>query len=105
MPKPVSTSAEKSLTLEQKIGQVILIGFDGIAVDAELHRMISEYHIGGVILFARNVQSPQQVAELTNQLQAIARESGSPGLFIAIDQEGGRVDRLGPSLAGDQGCT
>jgi len=56
--------------------------------------MIADYHIGGVILFARNVQSPEQVARLTNELQKIARASGSPGLFIAIDQEGGRVARL-----------
>src|SRR5436190_3847956 len=94
MPNPVSFHSEKALTLEQKIGQVMVIGFDGFAVDAELHRMISEYHIGGVILFARNVQFPQQIAELTNELQKIALESGSPGLFIAIDQEGGRVARL-----------
>jgi beta-N-acetylhexosaminidase len=90
----VSTISEKSLTLEQKIGQVMVIGFDGMIVDADLRRMISEYHVGGVILFARNVQSPQQVAVLTNELQKIALESGSPGLFIAIDQEGGRVARL-----------
>jgi len=82
------------MTLEQKIGQVMLIGFDGINVDVELRRMISQYHVGGVILFARNVQSPPQVAALTNELQQIAIESGSPGLFIAIDQEGGRVARL-----------
>jgi len=94
MPQPVSTISEKSLNLEQKIGQLMMIGFDGTAVDAELHRMISEYHIGGVILFARNVQSPEQVTALTNELQEIAIESGSPGLFIAIDQEGGRVARL-----------
>jgi beta-N-acetylhexosaminidase len=82
------------MTLEQKIGQVMSIGFDGTTVDAELHHMLSEYHIGGVILFARNVQSPRQVAALTNELQKIALKSGSPGLFIAIDQEGGRVARL-----------
>ncbi len=94
MPQPVSTISEKTLTLEQKIGQLMVIGFDGTSVDAELHRMISEYHVGGVILFARNVQSPQQVAALTKELQEIAIESGSLGLFIAIDQEGGRVARL-----------
>ena len=82
------------MTLEQKIGQIMLIGFDGTTVDVELRRMLSQYHVGGVILFARNVQSPQQVAALTNELQQIAIESGSPGLFIAIDQEGGRVARL-----------
>ena len=56
--------------------------------------MISRYHIGGVIFFARNIQSPRQVAALTNELQQTAIESGNPGLFIAIDQEGGRVARL-----------
>ena len=83
-----------SLTTAQKVGQLMMIGFDGTTVDAELSRMVTDYHIGGVILFARNVQSPEQVASLTNELQTIALESGHPGLFIAIDQEGGRVARL-----------
>ena len=82
------------MTTDQRIGQLMMIGFDGTTVDAELRRMITDYHIGGVILFARNVQSPEQVARLTNELQTIALESGHPGLFIAIDQEGGRVARL-----------
>jgi beta-N-acetylhexosaminidase len=83
-----------TLPLEQKIGQLMIIGFDGTEADSALLDMISKYHIGGVILFARNVRSTQQVAELTNKLQRTAIESGSPGLFIAIDQEGGRVARL-----------
>lgn len=83
-----------AMTLEQKIGQVMLIGFDGTTVDDDLRQMIASYHVGGVILFARNIQSPEQVALLTNELQTIALESGHPGLFIAIDQEGGRVARL-----------
>jgi beta-N-acetylhexosaminidase len=83
-----------TLTLEQKIGQLMIIGFDSIEADTGLLEMISKYHIGGVILFARNVRSSQQVAEITNKLQRTAIESGSPGLFIAIDQEGGRVARL-----------
>ena len=74
----------------------MVVGFDGTTVDADLRRMITDYHIGGVILFARNhnIESPGQVVELTNRLQQIAIESGHPGLFIAIDQEGGRVARL-----------
>ena len=83
-----------SMTTGQKVGQLMMIGFDGTTVDVELRRMISDNHIGGVILFARNVQSPEQVARLTNELQKIALESEHPGLFIAIDQEGGRVARL-----------
>ncbi len=94
MTQAVAPTPENSLTLEQKIGQLMIIGFDGTTVDAELRRMITDYHIGGVILFARNVESPRQVAALTNKLQHLALESGHPGLFIAIDQEGGRVARL-----------
>ena len=82
------------MTTAQKVGQLMMVGFDGTAVDTELRSMIIDYHIGGVILFARNVRSPEQVARLTNQLQTIAVESGHPGLFIAVDQEGGRVARL-----------
>ncbi len=91
-PKPTIPFA--SMTTDQKVGQLMIIGFDGTAVDAELRDMITDYHVGGVILFARNVQSPEQVARLTNELQTIALESGHFGLFIAIDQEGGRVARL-----------
>jgi beta-N-acetylhexosaminidase len=83
-----------TLPLEQKIGQLMIIGFDGPEADSALLEMISKYHIGGVILFARNVRSTKQVTELTNKLQRTAIASGSPGLFIAIDQEGGRVARL-----------
>ncbi len=83
-----------SMTTDQKIGQLMMVGFDGIVVDGDLRRMITDYHIGGVILFARNVESPEQVARLTNELQKTALESGHTGLFIAIDQEGGRVARL-----------
>ncbi len=84
----------KNLTLEQKIGQLMTIGFDGTTLDVDLRHMITEYHIGSVILFARNIESPRQVAALNNDLQKTALESGNPGLFVAIDQEGGRVARL-----------
>ena len=91
---PQPTISLANMTTDQKAGQLMMIGFDGTTVDVELRRMITDYHIGGVILFARNVQSPEQVARLTNELQTIALESGHPGLFIAVDQEGGRVARL-----------
>ena len=89
-----ATNLLTQMTTTHKVGQLMMIGFDGTTVDAELRRMITDYHIGGVILFARNVQSPEQVASLTNELQKIALGSGHPGLFIAVDQEGGRVARL-----------
>ncbi len=68
-----------------------MIGFEGTTVTSELIDWIQEYRPGGVILFSRNLVDPEQVARLTNALQAAA--SGPP-LFIAIDQEGGSVSRL-----------
>ncbi|MBN1486288.1 MAG: beta-N-acetylhexosaminidase [Anaerolineae bacterium] len=82
------------MTLEEKVGQVMLINFYGTGLVPALRQMITEYHIGGIIFFGRNVSSPTQVAELTNAMQTTALDSGSPGLFMAIDQEGGRVARF-----------
>ncbi|MDX9952590.1 MAG: beta-N-acetylhexosaminidase [Anaerolineae bacterium] len=93
-PSPDIEAMLAQMTLEQKIGQVMVIGFDGPETDNGLLEMIEDYHVGGVILFARNVESPRQVATLTNALQSTAAESDHPGLLIAIDQEGGRVARL-----------
>ena len=93
-PVPLVEATLSAMSLEQKIGQTMLIGFDGLSVDDDLRQLISENHIGGVILFSRNIESPAQVARLTNEIQRIALESGNPGLFVAVDQEGGRVARL-----------
>lgn len=79
------------MTLKEKIGQLFMLGFEGAAPSRAILRFIREFHIGGVILFKRNLKSPSQAARLTNALQ---RESLPMPLLIAIDQEGGRVSRL-----------
>ena len=79
----------------REVGQRFMVGFDGLAASADIRRLIREFGLGHVILFARNVDSPEQVAELVRELQAIAREAGHDlPLLIAIDQEGGKVQRL-----------
>lgn len=75
----------------EAIGQLFMLGFEGRSVSSELASFIREYKPGGVILFARNLESIEQIVELTNQLQACSPHSP---LLIAIDQEGGRVSRL-----------
>lgn len=85
-----------SLTDEQLAGQRLVVGFRGKALDDDLRFMIREMHVGGLILFKRNVSDPSQVSELCQAAQACAVESGKPPLVIAIDQEGGPVARLGP---------
>ena len=85
-----------SLTDEQLAGQRLMVGFTGNALDDDLRFMIREMHVGGLILFKRNVSDPSQMAELCQAAQASAVQSGNPPLVIAIDQEGGPVARLGP---------
>ncbi|MBI3941696.1 MAG: beta-N-acetylhexosaminidase [Chloroflexi bacterium] len=82
------------MTLAQKAGQVMAFGFDGTTLTDELRRMIDLMRPGGVVLFARNVVSPAQLAQLIAGLQQTAQANGSPRLIISIDQEGGRVARL-----------
>lgn len=96
-PTPITADIEnqlKRMTVAEKVGQVMLVGIQGTRVTSETHRILTELNIGGVVLLENNISNPQNVAILTNGLQAIAQTNGKPGLFIAIDQEGGLVIRL-----------
>lgn len=84
------------LTLEEQIGQLLMVGFPGTTPTPQLIKLIQQYHVGNIIFFSRNVQSARQLHELTSSLQEIAREAGQrQPLLIAIDQENGMVQRLG----------
>ena len=96
---PVAPSTDVSL--EQKIAQMLMVGFRGQTLEPDNYivRDIREHRIGGVILFdrdsqlgtyGRNISSPEQLKTLTASLRSI---SATP-LFIAVDQEGGNVARL-----------
>ncbi len=86
----------EGMTLEEQIGQVLMVGFWGDTPSQEVIDLISRYHVGNVLLFSRNVREAGQVLELTASLQAMAKEAGQRyPLFIAIDQENGIVQRLG----------
>jgi beta-N-acetylhexosaminidase len=75
-------------------GQLLMLGIPGPGLDAVARELVRELKVGGIILFARNLESPEQVWQLTHDLQRQAREAGSPPLLIALDQEGGPVQRL-----------
>ncbi len=84
-----------AMSLEEKVGQLFQVGFSGSTVNDEIKDLIENYHIGGVIYFSRNIKNPAQTAELSNNLQQLALDSGSGfPLFISADQEGGTVTRL-----------
>ena len=84
----------RGLSLEQKVGQLFLIGFEGTAVTPELEQLFAAVHPGGVILFGRNIESEAQLAQLISGLQALADAAGGKPLFVAIDQEGGEIVRI-----------
>ncbi|TAE29956.1 MAG: glycoside hydrolase family 3 [Candidatus Kapaibacterium sp.] len=103
-----SCLAQTRDSLDLKIAQMLLIGFRGMSLQETdpFLKDVKAGRVGSVILFdydvptkefKRNIESPQQVRGLTAQLAKAARESnvGLP-LFISIDQEGGRVNRLKP---------
>ena len=80
--------------LKDMVGQLFLVGFDGFSVPNEFKKLIQDHNLGGTIYFRRNVQSPAQMAELSNEIQFSCRPKGAPPLFISIDHEGGIVTRL-----------
>ena len=61
------------LSLEEQIGQLLVAGFPGTTPSPEILDLIQRQHIGGIILFSRNVQDTRQVFELTTSLQKAAR--------------------------------
>ncbi len=75
-------------------GQRLMLGFDGTEFNPDLAHIIQDLRAGGIILFSRNVESPDQVRQLCRSCQTAAAECNLPPLFIAVDQEGGTVERL-----------
>lgn len=73
------------------IGQHFIVGFEGTTVSKSLAKLIRKYRIGGVILFARNIESPRQVKKLISTLQKVS----TVPLLVGVDHEGGNVFRLG----------
>ncbi|MFD1030129.1 beta-N-acetylhexosaminidase [Metaplanococcus flavidus] len=84
------------MTLHKKAGRLMIAGFKGLTISEEIKHLIHTYHIGGVILFGRNIGTPEEILELTRSLQAEAKAAGyNVPLLISIDQENGVVRRLG----------
>ena len=86
----------KSMTLEEKIGQMMIFGFHGTTANEDINWMLANYHSGGIILFDRNMENKAQVKTLLENLNSVANEKVP--LFFAIDEEGGRVARMTQDL-------
>jgi beta-N-acetylhexosaminidase len=77
--------------LRQAVGRLLVAGFGGAGIPVELRVLAREFDLGGVILFSRNIESAEQVAELSFEAAALGRAAPA---WVSVDQEGGRVARL-----------
>ncbi|KAF8471912.1 glycoside hydrolase superfamily [Kalaharituber pfeilii] len=83
----------------RRVGQMILINFDGYTVTNEIRTMIENYYVGNIVLSHKNIRDGPQVAVLTKELQTIAQAAGYHfPLMIGIDQENGMISRFGDGI-------
>lgn len=92
-----AASPLNNMSLEEKIGQLLMVHFNGEEVNEEAKTLIQDLHVGSIIYYnwANGLHSPEQVCQLSSGIQKLAEQNrmGIP-LLIAIDQEGGLVARL-----------
>ena len=79
------------LATRRDIGQFLIGSMPGTSIPVELRSLAREFDLGGVILFSRNIEVPEQVAELSSESESLGRISPA---WVSVDQEGGRVARL-----------
>lgn len=80
--------------LAQRAGQTLVIGFEGHTLPEDVREDLQAGRCGGVVLFARNIATPEQVRALCAEVYAAANEGHQPLPFVGVDQEGGRVQRV-----------
>lgn len=79
----------------ENLGQLFTIGISGESLTEEEKSFIAREDIGGVILFSRNIKSPEQLYDLTSEIQSLSKHQPSKcPLVVSVDMEGGRVHRL-----------
>jgi beta-N-acetylhexosaminidase len=86
----------KSMSVEEKVGQIMVGFFRGATLSPEQQQRIRDLHLGGVVLYTEsgNIEGTGQVSDLVTSIQDTARNAGVIPLFVSIDQEGGTICRL-----------
>lgn len=79
------------LATRRDVGQLLIGSLPGVSIPPELRSIAREFDLGGVILFARNIEAPEQVSEMAAEAEALGRDMPA---WVSVDQEGGRVARL-----------
>ncbi|MFD3158158.1 beta-N-acetylhexosaminidase [Haloimpatiens sp. FM7330] len=83
----------KNMSLDEKIGQMFILGFEGYERNQEIENIIVNKKIGGMIFFQNNIKNTEQFLNIVNNIKNTNKQNKIP-LFLSIDQEGGRVKRL-----------
>lgn len=83
----------ETMTLDEKIGQMIFAGVSGTTLKSNDLSLINEYKVGGIIFFKENLESTNQIVHLLNDIKSTNENNNIP-LFLGIDEEGGRISRL-----------
>src|SRR5689334_10810540 len=94
MPAPTEIPGARPLQradVRAAAGRMIICGFEGTSVTAELKEVLREVRPLGLILFARNIESVEHVTELVRELKMLRKDEP---LLVSVDQEGGRVQRV-----------
>ncbi|MCZ8522309.1 MULTISPECIES: beta-N-acetylhexosaminidase [Paenibacillus] len=89
----------QAMSLDEKVGQLLLVGLDGTAADEHARTWIGTYHAGGFILFRDNIQNAAQLLKLAGDLKEANRQQEGVPLWMSLDEEGGRVSRMPEELA------
>lgn len=82
-----------SMSLDEKIGQLVIAGLEGTSLQTADKRLVTDYHVGGLIFYADNLTTQTQTVQFVRQVKSANSVNKLP-LFISVDQEGGRVARL-----------
>lgn len=93
--KPIDLVQKKidSMNLDEKIGQLVIVGLDGYTTNNNITNLIKNHKVSGVILFSKNVENSNQLVSLINSIKTNNSLNKTP-LFISVDEEGGRVSRM-----------
>lgn len=85
--------------VKHMIGQMIIAGFPSPRLDDQVRRLVEDFQVGNFALFARNLLTTEQICALTAELHQYVYEKNGLAAFIACDQEGGVVSRVGVGTA------
>ncbi|QGU96866.1 beta-N-acetylhexosaminidase [Clostridium bovifaecis] len=81
------------MTLDEKIGQMVIVGIEGYNLNNNTKSLIEKYKVGGIVLFGSNIQGSEQLLDLVNSLKKENLKNKIP-LFLSVDEEGGKITRM-----------